>query len=263
MNKHLLSIFLMVLAPFAVAQDSALYGLKQVKIIPGWRLENGNHMMAVDITLEKNWKTYWRVAGSGGVPPRFDWQGSDNILAARLHWPSPNLFMEDDVKTVGYKDRLILPVEITPKTKNTAINVQLKLDIGICNELCMPIQVNLSAKLSKRLSFGKAQIKAALDDKVKYSNQKFHCEFEPFEHGMLIHTQLPYAGNADAATVFIEYPSDEWINQGRSKRVAQTLHTTAQYYKDTSAVLDRRSFTATVISTKGAIQYNGCTSSAG
>ena len=51
--------------------------------------ESGNLHFGVHITLEKNWKTYWRNPGNSGVPPEFDWSGSENIEQIRLFWPAP------------------------------------------------------------------------------------------------------------------------------------------------------------------------------
>ena len=35
----------------------------------------------VEIKLKAGWKTYWRYPGDAGVPPRFDWSGSENLAA--------------------------------------------------------------------------------------------------------------------------------------------------------------------------------------
>ena len=56
-------------------------------VLTGWRMENGHHMAALRITLAPGWKTYWRAPGEAGIPPRFDWTGSDNLSAVTVHWP--------------------------------------------------------------------------------------------------------------------------------------------------------------------------------
>ena len=59
--------------------QSPIIGLKSVDIIRGWRQSNDVHIAAINISMEKGWKTYWRVPGVGGIPPLFDWNKSKNI----------------------------------------------------------------------------------------------------------------------------------------------------------------------------------------
>ncbi len=37
---------------------------------------------AIEIRIEKGWKTYWRYPGDDGVPPHFDWSGAANLDTA-------------------------------------------------------------------------------------------------------------------------------------------------------------------------------------
>ena len=34
----------------------------------------------IAVQLEPGWKTYWRTSGDSGVPPRFDFSKSDNVI---------------------------------------------------------------------------------------------------------------------------------------------------------------------------------------
>jgi DsbC/DsbD-like thiol-disulfide interchange protein len=80
-------------------------------------MENGGHMAAVELQLAPGWKTYWRSPGDAGIPPSFDWSGSENVKSVRLHWPAPEVFEANGMQTIGYHERLVLPVEITPRTR--------------------------------------------------------------------------------------------------------------------------------------------------
>ena len=40
---------------------------------------SGKTYAGVEIQLAPGWKTYWRNPGTSGVPPRFDWAGSENV----------------------------------------------------------------------------------------------------------------------------------------------------------------------------------------
>ncbi len=75
-------------------------------------------MAAFEITLEEGWKTYWRSPGDAGIPPRFDWENSHNLDGVALHWPRPAVFESFGTQTIGYSEKLILPVELTPVDQN-------------------------------------------------------------------------------------------------------------------------------------------------
>ena len=50
-------------------------------------------MAAVEIRLAPGWHTYWRVPGEAGIPPRFDWSGSQNLAAVAYEWPRPEIIV--------------------------------------------------------------------------------------------------------------------------------------------------------------------------
>ena len=43
----------------------------------------------VEVSLDGDWKTYWRSPGDAGLPPALDWAGSTNLRAATLSYPAP------------------------------------------------------------------------------------------------------------------------------------------------------------------------------
>src|SRR6476660_5184175 len=49
----------------------------------------------IEIRLAPGWKTYWRYPGDSGVPPRFDFSGSDNLARAKVLYPAPHLFTDE------------------------------------------------------------------------------------------------------------------------------------------------------------------------
>ena len=59
----------------------------------------------IEIKLQPGWKTYWRYPGDSGVPPRFDFSGSDNLGRAKVLYPAPHLFTDETGNSLGYKDR--------------------------------------------------------------------------------------------------------------------------------------------------------------
>jgi len=43
----------------------------------------------IEIRLDPGWHTYWRYPGESGVPPRFDFTGSENVESVTVLWPAP------------------------------------------------------------------------------------------------------------------------------------------------------------------------------
>ena len=62
----------------------------------------------------QGWKTYWRMPGDAGIPPQFDWSGSQNVKSVEVLWPAPQRFIDSGGETVGYKDRVVFPLRIVP-----------------------------------------------------------------------------------------------------------------------------------------------------
>lgn len=99
---------------------------------------------AVEIELDDGWKTYWRFPGdAGGVPPSFDWSGSTNARAEVLY-PAPKRFSDRSGDTVGYKGALVLPLALTVTEPGKPVALRLKVEYGICKEICVPAEANLS-----------------------------------------------------------------------------------------------------------------------
>ena len=68
----------------------------QVVLKKGWRKESGDHIAALQITLAPGWKTYWRQPGDTGIPPRFDFSGSENLTILDVIYPAPKITWQDN-----------------------------------------------------------------------------------------------------------------------------------------------------------------------
>ncbi len=93
---------------------------------------------ALEITLEGNWKTYWRTPGDAGLTPVVETAGSTNIAKVDLHYPAPHRFTIYDIDNFGYKHSVTLPIDIIPATAGDAVDAQLRVDLLVCDEICVP-----------------------------------------------------------------------------------------------------------------------------
>ncbi|MGL4812513.1 MAG: protein-disulfide reductase DsbD domain-containing protein [Beijerinckiaceae bacterium] len=104
---------------------------------------------AIEIGLDTGYKTYWRDPGDSGVPPVFDWSQSENVDRVEIVWPAPFRFPDGNSFSIGYKDRLILPVGVTAKDASKPPVLRLKLDYAVCDKQCIPEQASATLVLQK------------------------------------------------------------------------------------------------------------------
>lgn len=104
---------------------------------------------AVEVHLEEGWHTYWRTSGEAGLPPDFNWDGSGNLEKADIKWPAPSRFNEAGFYTFGYKNAVTFPVTFHLQTPGDALDLNLALTAMICNEMCIPKNLDLTLTLPK------------------------------------------------------------------------------------------------------------------
>ena len=126
-----------VLAAPASAQMTA--EIVEATLLEGWRTEDGSHMTALSLTLAPGWKTYWRAPGDAGIPPYFDWSGSENLGAGRLHWAVPEVYFINGMRSIGYETAVMIPMEIEPKAATEPIRIASDVTLGVCEEICIPV----------------------------------------------------------------------------------------------------------------------------
>jgi len=265
--KHapILSLALACLAPLPATAKSPILGLDGINVIGGWRQSDGTHMAAVHIDLEKGWKTYWRVAGGGGIPPTFDWSGSTNIKSSEIKWPAPQVFDDYDTQTIGYKDSLILPIVFTAKDPTKPMAIGGMIDFGVCENVCVPVQAKLSEILPPRVAMGKSQIKAALRTQAKSGAEAgvklTDCEFAPINDGFKISANLKSDSSFSKSAIgIVEYPigQNDWLQQQPSTISGYNLTAQATLYANDVAFIDRSKLRVTVLQNGKAIEMLGC-----
>jgi DsbC/DsbD-like thiol-disulfide interchange protein len=118
----------------------------EVRLLPG-SLTEGTAYAGVDVTLEPGVKTYWRMPGDSGLPPIFDWSGSENLLKATVEWPLPERIADPAGTVFGYHDRVVFPVRIEAKDVSKPVHLSLKLDFAVCAEICVPLSAQTRVTL--------------------------------------------------------------------------------------------------------------------
>jgi DsbC/DsbD-like thiol-disulfide interchange protein len=113
----------------------------RVRLIAG---EDGT--IGVELQLAPGWKTYWRMPGDAGVPPSFDWEGSDNAKGFDVLYPAPISMSDQGGTAVGYKGHVIFPVRLD-REAGKATKIALEFSFGVCKDVCIPVDSKLSFTL--------------------------------------------------------------------------------------------------------------------
>lgn len=238
----------------------------QLSVLQGYRTAQGTHMAALRIQLQPGWKTYWRAPGDGGIPPQFDWSGSENIKAVQFHWPRPKVAYVNGLRTIGYSDEVIIPIEVSPRSKGTSVVLKGRVDLGVCNDICVPMSVAFSANLPPTASKPDPVIRAALKKSPmpasKAGVKSVICSFEPIPDGLRVTATitLPSTGRDEIAV--IEAPDQSiWVSEATTKRSGNTLTAITEMVPPSNApfLLERSKIRITVIGSKRAVDILGCT----
>lgn len=108
---------------------------------------SGPVLLAWQVALDDDWKTYWRTPGEAGLPPVFDFSGSINLAAAEIRFPLPERFELFGIETYGYGGLVTLPIEVTPAEDGGALKVAAKVDYMVCKDICVPLQESYALTL--------------------------------------------------------------------------------------------------------------------
>jgi len=112
-----------------------------VRIVAGTNKYGDAQLRAgIEIKMQPGSKTYWRYPGDSGVPPHFDFSNSENLKSATVLYPVPHLFADETGQSLGYKERVIFPVVVSPQQPGKPVRLRLKIDYAVCEKLCVPAE---------------------------------------------------------------------------------------------------------------------------
>jgi len=239
--------------------------MARLDILPGWRTDTGTHMAAIRVTLAPGWKTYWRTPGDAGIPAQFDWAASDNLGAVLLHWPVPEVFHQNGMTSIGYHDQVVIPVELTPRRAGKPIALSARIDMGVCEDICVPVSAQVGADLPAGPVRPDARIRVALADRPMTAREAgvshVTCTVSPAAQGLSVTATLDMPTMGGAEFVVMELPgAPVWVSEAETSRSGGTLIATSDIVpgRGTALTLDRSRLRFTVLGTRGAVDIQGC-----
>lgn len=244
----------------AVAQPEVL----EANLRVGWTLENGNQMVAFQMTLLDGWKTYWRAPGDAGIPPHFDWAGSRNVKSVTFHWPRPKVFSVGGMQTIGYAHELVLPVEVVPLDPSKPVELKAAVDLGVCSDICVPAAFSVAAQLPRPGAKDTA-IHGALRQRPSTANEAgvsaVNCTITPNSKGLTVTAvmTMPSAGGQEVVVVESGVPG-VWVSPADVTRAGKELRAVVDMVGSGGGpiALQRDSILLTVLGKHRAVEIAGC-----
>lgn len=108
----------------------------------------GKIRAALQIEPKPGWITYWREPGDSGIPPQITITPQSGAVLEAVAYPVPKHFSDGKLDDIAYDGPVVLPLSMTAKAGG-AIGIDATAFIGICKEICIPFQAQLSLQLAK------------------------------------------------------------------------------------------------------------------
>ncbi len=116
-----------------------------------------------EIRLAPGAITYWRDPGDAGVPPAFDFSGSDNVAKVEPVFPAPKRIEESDgSQAFGYESSVVFPLRVEPRDPAKPVALALDANYAVCEKICLPAEARLELTLPGAASPYAGLVEAAL-----------------------------------------------------------------------------------------------------
>ncbi|MBI1417410.1 MAG: hypothetical protein GC146_09320 [Limimaricola sp.] len=251
-------------APVAVQAEGLPSQVAAVTVLPGWRMPDGHQMAALRLVLAPGWHTYWRSPGDAGIPPQVTWAGSRNVAGATFLWPVPEVFDSGGMRTIGYTNQVVIPVKVTLPQAGPA-RLQGTLDIGVCQDVCMPVSLDFAADLPDQPKRDAVILGAMLDQPLSADDAKVRgvtCRTTPAGDRLRLTAQISMPSAGAPENVVIEAGDPRvWVSEPVTHRDGGVLTATAEMAPPAGEplMLDRSSLRITVLGRDEAVDITGCT----
>ncbi len=237
--------------------------LATVTVLPGWRDADGTHVAALRIDLAEGWKTYWRAPGDSGIPPSFSFSGAD-ISAVQPHFPVPEVYEDFGIRSIGYENSVVFPLRLTLPEDGSTVSMAGQIEIGVCDEICIPVTLDFSALLPAD-GLSDPAIVAALRDRPMTRTEAqvsaVTCMIEPISDGLQLTAQITMAPKTAEEIVVIEAGDPQvWVSEPSVTRVGDTLQAVVDlvHLSGQPFALDRSAVRITVLGDGQAVDIHGC-----
>ena len=99
---------------------------------------------ALEIKLDRGWKTYWRDPGESGVPPTVAILTDGKETPVQIDYPAPKRFDDGYSIWAGYDKSVSLGLTFTLPDDTGHEQVEADVFLGVCESICVPVQARLT-----------------------------------------------------------------------------------------------------------------------
>lgn len=168
-------------------------------------------LAALEMKLKPGWKTYWRMPGDSGVPPRFDFSKSENVADVAVLWPAPHVFADGNGgKSVGYHEGLVLPLRVTLKDPHARSTLRVAIQYGVCEKLCVPGEASLEIGMDAQAGDDASLIAKAMSQVPRTLSHDVSSVRAVVRDGDGKRALIDIASAAAPDAVLVEGPTPEW-----------------------------------------------------
>jgi len=261
-GRLFLILGLVLTLPIAAAAQE---GMARLSVLPGWRSDQGTHIAALRVTLAPGWKTYWRAPGDAGIPPEIDLRGARNLSGAAPAWPTPVVFWQNGMRSIGYKDELILPLRVRPRSPGEDIVLAGRITMGICEDICVPVSKSFDATLPAAQTNPDPRIIRALENRPLPADRAgvrdVHCTITPTPQGIEIAAAITMPPAGGTETVVLETDDPQiWVAEPDSARNGEVLRARTElvHVHGDAFAINRAGLRLTVLGADHAVDIKGC-----
>ena len=118
---------------------------QKTAFVPG-----ADNVVALRLTLDKGWHTYWRNPGDSGLPTTLAWKLPAGVDAGPIEWLPPQVLPVGPLTNYGYEGVALHPVTLhaTPAfAGERQVTLAVRADWLVCRETCIPEGADLTLTL--------------------------------------------------------------------------------------------------------------------
>jgi DsbC/DsbD-like thiol-disulfide interchange protein len=191
--------------------------------------KHGKIRAGLQIEPNAGWITYWREPGNSGIPPQITIAPETGVSLDKIGYPIPKHIADGKVDDIGYDAPVTLPLTLTATPGTQEIRAQAF--IGICKEICVPFQADLTVALSAGQS--QPEEKAILDAADATLPEAPSSKFKVTKHALsedmkelTLQITLPEIGDTTPEVIVAGPSGYVFAKRLMSKRDGTTLTTT-------------------------------------
>jgi DsbC/DsbD-like thiol-disulfide interchange protein len=161
----------------------------------------------------------------------------------------------------------VLPVRLAPSDPAAPLDLALRLEFGVCSDVCVPAEARLAARIAPDApEEGRARIEAALAARAESPAEagvaRVTCTLKPAGRGFTVAAEITFAARPLPGQVTVLEPGrpDVWIGDATSRTEGRTIFARAPIQAAGSAgpVLEREALRVTVLDDRRAVDIRGC-----